>query len=135
MAEVADEPEAPVTAEDGQPLDRITDSSASHRRPDAPSGDRGILALGATMLAGGAEKKAIACFAKAAKTNPFAWAELAWMYHDGNCVKADKAKARRFFRKAREMAAKERQCKIRRARARLRKNRLFGLVTLRGCAA
>ena len=118
-----------------QPTDLITDSPASYRRPDAPSGRETILALGAEMLAKGAEKKAIACFAKAAKTNPLVWADLAWMYHDGTAVKADKSKARRFFRKARERAAKDRQCKIRRARARLRKNRLFGLVTLRGCAA
>jgi hypothetical protein len=109
--------------------------TATCRRPDAPSSHEDLLSLGATMLAKGAEKKAIVCFAKAAKKDPHVWAELAWMYHDGNGVKADKSKARRFFRKAREMAAKKRQCRIRRARARLLKNRLFGLVTLRGCAA
>ena len=48
---------------------------------------------------------------------------------------ADKSKARRFFRKAREMAEKRRQCKIRLERARLRKNRIFGYATFRGCAA
>ena len=131
--QVADEPEVPVATEVGQPPDLIADP-ASHHRPDAPSGHEAVVALGATMLARGAEKKAIACFAKAGEANPLAWTELAWMYHDGNGVKADKSKARRFFRKAREMAEKRRQCKIRLERARLRKNRIFGYATFRGCA-
>ena len=129
-----------IVVEDAPRLVRATPSVSSAPfteccRPDVHSERNALLALGSAMLAKGAEKKAIACFAKAAKNNPLVWADLAWMYNDGTAVKADKSKARRFFRKAREMAAKDRQCKIRRARARLRKNRLFGLVTLRGCAA
>ena len=130
----ADEPKAPESTEVGMPPDLIAEP-ASHRRPDAPAGSNAILALGAEMLEKGAEKKAVACFAKAGETDPIAWTELAWLYYDGNGVKADKSKARRFFRKAREMAAKKRQCKIRLSRARLHKSRFFGLATFRGCAA
>ena len=134
--EVVDETEdKPAVAEVEQPVESINDIKTPHRRPDAPANHEAILALGNEMLTKGNEKKGVACFAKAGEDNPLAWAELAWMYHDGTGVKADKSRARRFFRKAREMAAKKRQCRIRLARARLRKNRFFDHATFRGCAA
>lgn len=129
-----------IVVEDAPPHVRATPSESPSQsteccRPDVHSERDALLALGTAMLTKGNEKKGIACFAKAGAVNPLVWAELAWMYNDGTGVKADKSKARRFFRKAREMAAKNRQRRIRIARAHSRKNRLFDHATLRGCAA
>lgn len=94
-----------------------------------------MIERGRAMLEMNKTVYAIDCLVKAGATDPSCWEELGRMFWDGDNVEKDKARARSFFRKAREVSNKNRQLRIRKARLRLRKTRFLSVVNARGCAA
>ena len=92
-----------------------------------------MIERGRAMLGKNKTVYAIDCLVKAGATDPSGWEELGRMFWDGDNVEKDKARARSFFRKAREVSNKNRQLRIRRER--LRKARFLSVVNARGCAA
>ena len=94
-----------------------------------------MIERGRAMLEMNKTVYAIDCLVKAGATDPSCWEELGRMFWDGDNVEKDKARARSFFRKAREVSNKNRQLRIRGARLRLRKTRFLSVVNARGCAA
>ena len=75
-----------------------------------------LMKCGEKLLNANKVERAVACFAKAGKTNPAAWVELACIYRQGIGVAADQARAKRFERRAREIVARNRDMARRFAR-------------------
>lgn len=67
-----------------------------------------LMECGEKLLNENKVERAVACFAKAGKVNPDAWVELACIYGQGIGVSTDSARAKRFERRAREVATRNR---------------------------
>lgn len=67
-----------------------------------------LMECGEKLLKENKVERAVACFAKAGKTDPAAWVEFACIYRQGIGVAADHARAKRFERRAREIVVRNR---------------------------
>lgn len=67
-----------------------------------------LMECGEKLLNENKVERAVACFTKAGKMNPIAWVELACIYGQGIGVAADHARAKRFERRAHEVATRNR---------------------------
>ncbi len=94
-----------------------------------------LIERGQAMLNENKVKYAIECFSKAGETQPEAWDELSLIYAMGIGVEADKARADRLAKRARELITKNRQIRVRTARRRHAKNRWLNETTHRAYAA